>query len=233
MGCRHQGVSVSRRVTGDNSNEQGDRMKGLTLGDVISYADYERQRDEFRARIIALKRRRRISVGNLVTLVFENRDTIQFQIQEMLRVEHILDPQKIQAELDVYNALLPANGELSATLFIEITEQEQIRPVLDLFRGIDRGETVAIAAGPHVVYGEFEGGRSKEDKISAVHFVRFRTTAEFAKAVADEQSPVTLTVHHGQYRAQAVVPLEMRQEWLKDLGLNEEALRREPGGWDC
>ncbi len=215
---------------GGQLTQAGDRMKGLTLDDVLSYADYERQRDAFRARIIALKRRRRISVGDLVTLVFENRDTIQFQIQEMLRVEHILDPQKIQAELDVYNALLPANGELSATLFIEVTEQEQIRPVLDLFQGIDRGETVAIAAGPYVVYGEFEGGRSKEDKISAVHFVRFRTTAEFVKAVADERSPVTLTVHHGRYRAQAVVPPEMRQEWLKDLGLNAETLWSETGG---
>ncbi|MEW6248061.1 MAG: DUF3501 family protein [Nitrospirota bacterium] len=204
-------------------------MKGLTLDDVISYAEYERQRDEFRARIIALKRRRRIPVGDLVTLVFENRDTIQFQIQEMIRVEHIFDPRKIQAELDVYNALLPAGGQLSATLFIEVTEQEQIQPILDLFQGIDRGEKVAIAAGPHVVYGEFEGGRSKEEKISAVHFVRFRTTAEFVKALADERSPVTLTVHHGRYRAQAVVPPEMRQEWLEDLGLKAEATRGETG----
>jgi hypothetical protein len=98
---------------------------------------------------------------------------------------------------------------------------------LDLFQGIDRGEKVAIAAGPHVVYGEFEGGRSKEDKISAVHFVRFRPTSEFVKVLADERSPVTLTVHHGPYRARAVVSPEMRQEWLEDLGLKAEAARRE------
>jgi hypothetical protein len=202
-------------------------MRPLTKADLLAHDDYERQREAFRERIIALKRRRRISVGDLITLVFENRDTIQFQIQEMIRVEHIFDPQKVQAELDVYNALLPADGQLSATLFIEVTEQERIRPILDLFHGIDRGEKVAIAAGPHVVYGEFEGGRSKEDKISAVHFVRFRTTAEFVKALADERSPVTLTVHHGPYRAQAVVAPEMRQEWLEDLGLKAGAARRE------
>lgn len=202
-------------------------MRPLTKADLLAHDDYERQREAFRERIIALKRRRRISVGDLITLVFENRDTIQFQIQEMIRVEHIFDPQKVQAELDVYNALLPADGQLSATLFIEVTEQERIQPILDLFQGIDRGEKVAIAAGPHVVYGEFEGGRSKEDKISAVHFVRFRPTAEFVKALADERSPVALTVHHGPYRARAVVPPEMRQEWLEDLGLKAEAARRE------
>jgi hypothetical protein len=202
-------------------------MRPLTKADLLAHDDYERQREAFRERIIALKRRRRISVGDLITLVFENRDTIQFQIQEMIRVEHIFDPQKVQAELDVYNALLPADGQLSATLFIEVTEQERIQPILDLFQGIDRGEKVAIAAGPHVVYGEFEGGRSKEDKISAVHFVRFRPTSEFVKVLADERSPVTLTVHHGPYRARAVVPPEMRQEWLEDLGLKAEAARRE------
>jgi hypothetical protein len=202
-------------------------MRPLTKADLLAHDDYERQREAFRERIIALKRRRRISVGDLITLVFENRDTIQFQIQEMIRVEHIFDPQKVQAELDVYNALLPADGQLSATLFIEVTEQERIQPILDLFQGIDRGEKVAIAAGPHVVYGEFEGGRSKEDKISAVHFVRFRPTSEFVKVLADERSPVTLTVHHGPYRARAVVSPEMRQEWLEDLGLKAEAARRE------
>lgn len=202
-------------------------MRPLTKADLLAHDDYERQREAFRERIIALKRRRRISVGDLITLVFENRDTIQFQIQEMIRVEHIFDPQKVQAELDVYNALLPADGQLSATLFIEVTEQDRIRPILDLFQGIDRGEKVAIAAGPHVVYGEFEGGRSKEDKISAVHFVRFRTTAEFVKALGDERIPVALTVHHGPYQARAVVPLEMRREWMEDLGLNAEAAHTE------
>ena len=74
------------------------------------------------AKIIALKQRRRISLGPLITLVFENRETLQFQIQEMIRAERIIEPAKVEDELDVYNELLPAANELSATLLIEITE---------------------------------------------------------------------------------------------------------------
>src|SRR6476469_1643428 len=142
-------------------------MNPLTKADLLSYEDYERSRDAFRTRIIALKQRRRLSVGDKITLVFENRETIQFQIQEMIRAERIVDPGKVQNELDVYNALLPAKGELSATLFIEITESDQIERDLDAFQGIDRGQTVALLAGSSAVYGNFEGGHSKEDKISA------------------------------------------------------------------
>src|SRR5512134_1882146 len=106
-------------------------MKPIALEDVIPYEEYERQRDGFRSRIIALKQRRRISVGPLITLVFENRDTLRFQVQEMIRVERIFDPAKVQDELDVYNALLPSPDELSATLLIEITEDAKVKEWLD------------------------------------------------------------------------------------------------------
>jgi hypothetical protein len=194
-------------------------MKLLTAADLIPHADYEQQRDAFRQRIIEVKRRRRISVGARVTLVFENRDTIQFQVQEMIRVERIFDPSKVQDELDVYNELLPAEGELSATLFIEITEPERIKQELDSFRGIDRGRSVALAAGPYKVFGEFEGGHSKEDKVSAVHFVRFRPAGGFADALFDAGQDASILVDHGAYKAEVPVPEELRREWLKDLGL--------------
>lgn len=193
-------------------------MTRLTLDDVISNEDYERQRETFRSRIIALKQRRRISVGPLVTLVFENRETLQFQIQEMIRVERIVEPAKVQEELDVYNALLPSKHELSATLLIEITDEAQVKPWLDRFMGLDRGETVAIVAGGEQVYGVFEGGHSHETKISAVHFVRFRPTASMKSAFADLRQPVMMTVHHSDYHAETPVPGSMREEWLKDLG---------------
>ena len=97
-------------------------MKLLTQQDLLPPDEYEQQRDAYRSRIISLKQRRRLSLGPLITLVFENRETLQFQIQEMIRAERILEPAKVQDELDVYNALLPAVHELSATLLIEITE---------------------------------------------------------------------------------------------------------------
>jgi hypothetical protein len=193
-------------------------MKALTLEDVISYDEYERQREVFRQRIIALKQRRRISVGPLITLVFENRETIRFQIQEMVRVERIVDSSKVQEELDVYNALLPSQDELSATLLIEITEQAEMKDWLDRFMGLDHGRTVAIVAGGDTAFGAFEGGHSHETKISAVHFVRFRPTPAMKTAFADLRRPVTLVVDHNGYRAEAVVPGSMREEWLADLG---------------
>ncbi len=193
-------------------------MKQLTQADLLPMDDYERQREQFRSQIIALKQRRRISVGPLVTLVFENRETLRFQTQEMIRVEHILESRKIQDELDVYNALMPESGELSATLLIEITEQDRMKEWLDVFMGLDHGEKVAIRTGNEQVFGEFEGGHSHETKISAVHFVRFRPTMSMTAAFADLRQPVMLTVHHREYHAELPVPGSMREEWLSDLG---------------
>ena len=192
-------------------------MNLLTPHDLLSMAEYERQRGQFRSQIIALKQRRRIFIGPLLTLVFENRDTLRFQTQEMIRVEHILDPHKVQDELDVYNALMPGAGELSATLLIEITEQDRMKEWLDMFMGLDHGEKVAIRAGSEQIFGQFEGGHSHETKISAVHFVRFRPTASMTAAFADLRQPVMLTVHHQEYHAEAPVPGSMREEWLSDL----------------
>jgi hypothetical protein len=152
-----------------------------------------------------------------VTLIFENRETLRFQTQEMIRVEHILDPRKVQEELDVYNALMPGSGELSATLLIEITEQDRMKEWLDMFMGLDHGETVAIRAGGQQIFGQFEGGHSHDTKISAVHFVRFRPTASMTASFADLHVPVSLTVHHRAYHAEASVPGSMREEWLSDL----------------
>ena len=192
-------------------------MKVITAEELISFDEYDRQRESFRANIIALKQRRRISLGPVITLVFENRDTLKFQIQEMLRAERILDPVKVQDELDVYNALLPKQNELSATLLIEITDEAKVKEKLDQFMGLDHGEKVAIVADGEEAFGEFEGGRSHETKISAVHFVRFRPTASMQRTFADLTRPVTIRVNHGGYHEEVSTPGSMREEWLADL----------------
>ncbi len=189
----------------------------ITADDLISHEAYEQQRESFRATIIALKQRRRISLGSVITMVFENRDTLRFQIQEMLRAERIVDPVKVQDELDVYNALLPEQNELSATLLIEITHEATIQETLDQFMGLDHGDKVAIIANGEEVFGEFEGGRSHDTKISAVHFVRFRPTASMKRSFADLTQPVTIRVIHGGYHEEVPVPGNMREEWLADL----------------
>lgn len=197
-------------------------MNLLTRDDVLSIDEYERQRESFRSRIIALKQRRRISIGPLITMVFENRDTLRFQIQEMIRVERILDPEKVQDELDVYNALLPGENELSATLLIEITEEAKMKEWLDRFMGLDHGPKLAIKAGAETVYGAFESGHSHETKISAVHFVRFRPSGKMKSTFADLREPVSLSVDHNGYRETVSVPGTMREEWLSDLNSSAE-----------
>ena len=99
----------------------------IELGDVLNFFEYEKIREQMRRRVIALKRTRRVAVGPYLSFVFENRGTLLVQIQEMCRVERITDDAKIQDEIDVYRALLPRPGELSATLMIEIADKEQIK----------------------------------------------------------------------------------------------------------
>jgi hypothetical protein len=192
-------------------------MKLLTQQDLLPPDEYEQQRDTYRSRIISLKQRRRLSLGPLITLVFENRETLQFQIQEMIRAERILEPAKVQDELDVYNELLPGMNELSATLLIEITEAATMKEWLDRFIGLDQGRTVAIVAGGDSAFGQFEGGHSHDTKISAVHFVRFRPSDAMKAVFADLRQPVSLTVDHNGYRETVPVPGSLREEWLSDL----------------
>jgi hypothetical protein len=195
----------------------------IELKDVLNFFEYEKVRDRMRGRVIDLKRVRRVPVGRHLSFVFENRDTVLFQIQEMCRVERITDDAKIRDELDVYNALLPGPGEISATLFIEITDKDQIQAVLDRFMGIDTGgldvgPTVWIQVGKDfAVPGEFEAGHSDEEKgkLSAVHFVRFAFPPAAAGAFMD--SPVHLVVDHAAERARVELSTATKAELLRDL----------------
>ena len=192
-------------------------MKPLTVHNLLPADQYERTRDEFRRRIIGLKEHRRIAVGDLVTLVFENRDTVLFQIQEMIRAERIVAPERIREELDTYNAQIPGAQELSATLFIEVTEPTKVKSILDRFHGIDTGQTVGFQSGNQRVYGIFEQGRAKEDKISAVHYVRFPFSDNEKAQLAKLTESVAIFIHHSGYQARAAIPDKMRESLLQDL----------------
>lgn len=191
-------------------------IRPVTLDDVVGLQHYEAIRDKLRRRIIELKQHRRVSVGDSVTLVFENHDTIRFQIQEMVRAEHITDLDAVRAELAVYNALLPAPGQLSATMFIEITDQETIAERLKELIGIDEAVRLEIDAA-HVIPAEFEPGRSTEEKLSAVQYVRFSLPAPARRAFADVRLPVWLVVDHPKYRARTRIDGDVRASLAEDL----------------
>src|SRR6186997_651114 len=124
-------------------------MTKLTLDDIADLREYEREREHFRTRVIDLKKRRRVSVGPFVTLVFENRDTIRFQIQEMARAERMLTDDAIQTELDIYNPLIPEPGRLCASLFVELTTKAELEEWLPKLVGIER--SVQLRIGDDVV----------------------------------------------------------------------------------
>ncbi|HZP35740.1 MAG TPA: DUF3501 family protein [Methylomirabilota bacterium] len=191
----------------------------IRLKDVVNFFEYEKIRDERRRRVIALKARRRVEVGPYLSFLFENRETLLFQIQEMCRAERIVDDAKVQEEIDVYSALLPGPRELSATLFIEIRDKDQIKPVLDRFMGIDTGRHVWFELGQGItVPGTFEAGHSDEEKgkLAAVHFVRFPLSPEAVRAFRD--GDVDLVVDHPATRARARLSAETKAELLTDLG---------------
>jgi len=191
-------------------------MTPIQISEVKNIYDYEKVRDRSRQEIIGLKKRRRVQVGKRLSFLFENRATVLFQIQEMIRAERIVADEKIQDEIDVYNELLPTQRQLSATLLIEIVEQSQIKKELDHLFGIDEGGCVYFQIGKeHAVAGRFEAGHSKEDKISAVHFVRF--TFGPTEMAGFRNADVALVVDHPNYRARVTLPSEIRASLLEDL----------------
>ncbi len=175
----------------------------LTLADIADVRAYEREREAFRAHVIELKRRRRVHVGNVVTVVFENRDTMRFQVQEMARVERLDTDQAIQDELDVYNPLIPEPAQLCATLFLELTSAEQMREWLPKLVGIERSLVFRLPDGSEVrcaVEAAHATQLTREHVTAAVHFVDFRFTPEQVEAFVDG---VVLAVDHPAY-AEAV-----------------------------
>jgi len=192
-------------------------VKKLTLSNITPLSEYEKERAGFRRRIIALKALRRIAVGELITLVFENRDTVRFQIQEMTRAERLDDEAKIREELATYNELIPNDGELSATLFIEITEAGRIKELLDRLMGIDEPGRLWLELGNARCDAIFEAGHSKEDKLSAVHYLRFQLTPEQQRRLGDHAVAARLVIEHPNYKASAELALETRRSLLDDL----------------
>lgn len=192
-------------------------MKSISVSDVLNPYEYEKTRDARRREIIELKARRRVQVGRYLSFVFENRATVLFQIQEMCRAERIVDEEKLAEEVDVYSSLLPGPRELVATMMIEITDTEEIRPVLDKLLGIDTGGYVRLEVGRQRIPGVFEAGRSDEElgKLSAVHFVRFTVPSEARRTFRDAE--VALVVEHPNERARTVLSSETKQSLAEDL----------------
>jgi hypothetical protein len=189
-------------------------LRPITRADVKGPALYGPIRDDFRARIIELKRPRRVIVGDRVSLVFENRHTLMFQVEEMLRAESITSDAGIKAELEVYNALMPDEHSLSATLFIELPNDADTYAELRRLVGLD--EHVVLHVGAHALRAAFEPGRATDDKISAVQYLRFPLDAAAKAALLTAGTPLALEIDHPGYQHRIELDESTRASLARD-----------------
>jgi hypothetical protein len=194
-------------------------MKKVTLKDVKNLHEYELIRDDWRKGVIAVKEKRRVFLGDIMSLLFENRLTVLNQIQEMCRAERLAKAEAIQREIDVYNDLVPAPGELSATLLVEITEETHIQPRLDGLVGLSSGRHVWLELNGRKIFARFLEGQGREDRIAAVQYLRFPIGEGplDRQALASGPAPVILHVDHPGYRATAVLSPIIRAPIAEDL----------------
>jgi hypothetical protein len=193
-------------------------MQKLTAADLLSLERYARERNELRARVLEHKRHRRLAVGPNLTWCFEDRLTIQYQIQEMLRAERIFEPEGIAEELAAYNPLIPDGANWKVTLLIEFPEVAERQRQLALLKGVERRCWVEVR-GHAAVYAiaDEDLERENEEKTSAVHFLRFDLTAGMVDALRGG-APLAAGVDHEHYRHWVnPVPEAVRTALLADL----------------
>jgi hypothetical protein len=159
-------------------------MAHLSHADLYSLEEYARIRPDFRQRVIEHKKQRRVAIGPNAALYFEDTLTMQYQIQEMLRIERIFEPEGIQEELDVYNPLIPDGSNWKATFMVEFDDVEERKVALSKMIGIDKAVWVQVEGYDKVrPISNEDLERETEDKTSSVHFMRFELTREMVDAL--------------------------------------------------
>jgi hypothetical protein len=187
-------------------------MQPLTAKDLWPLPVYEGVRDQFRKEVIAAKRDRRLQVGPFMTFIFENRTTVKFQVQEILRIERISAPAQVDEEVEGFNSMLPGPGELSATLMIELTGSDaEVKQQLARLYGLR--DHVWLELGGARLKGELEPDREEPGRVSAVQYARFK--------VPDAQvllrGPAFLVIDHPEYSHRRELPEAARRSLAQDL----------------
>jgi hypothetical protein len=193
-------------------------MRKLTVDDIVDMRAYERERDELRRQIIDLKRVRRVAVGPIVTMVFENTVTMRWQVQEMARAERMLRDEQIAHEVETYNQLIPDADELSATLMIELTSERELREWLPRLVGIEQHIAVVLPDGTRVLGAPSEEDElrlTRDDITAAVHFLKFRFAVSDVEMFAS--GPVHVVVDHPEYDEDVLLTPEQHAQLLADL----------------
>ncbi|MCB1870835.1 MAG: DUF3501 family protein [Gammaproteobacteria bacterium] len=192
-------------------------MSKLTREDLYSLEKYSNIRNEFRAKVMEHKKQRRVAIGDHAALYFEDQLTMQYQVQEMLRIERIFEAEGIQEELDVYNPLIPDGMNWKATFMIEYDDVEERKQALAKMIGIERGLWVRVDGFDKVnPIANEDLERATADKTSSVHFVRFELTPEMAAAVK-QGAQITAGIEHPAYTEQTRLAPDIRNSLAGDL----------------
>jgi hypothetical protein len=190
----------------------------LTLNDISDVRAYENEREKFRAKIIALKKLRRIHLGEVLTFLFENRDTMRFQIQEMARAEKIYTDEKIQNELAVYNDLIPSRNILKSTLFVELVNEEQLREWLPKLVDIQNHLYLEFNTEKVKAYEPDEDRLTRDEEITtSVHYIFFEFSDEQREKFLTCDSEIKLISDHEQYQYETVLSGDSIAQLKADL----------------
>ena len=176
-------------------------MKKLNKSDLFSLEEYSINRDSFRKKVLEEKQYRKVYIGEHVVLLFENKNTIQYQIQEMLRIEKIFDAEGIQEELDAYNPLIPDGSNLKAVMLIEYPDVEERKEKLKILKGIEK--KIWIKVGSHnkvFAIADEDLEREDETKTSAVHYLRYEFSASMINDWKNDSS-IVMGIDHENYQS--------------------------------
>lgn len=192
-------------------------MSQLSHKDLYSLEEYARIRPDFRARVIEHKKDRRVHIGEHASLYFEDAMTMQYQVQEMLRIERIFEEEGIQEELNVYNALIPDGSNWKATFMIEYSDVEERKHALERLLGIERHLYVQVEGFSQVrPIANEDLERETDKKTAAIHFVRFELAPEMVTAVK-RGAAIRAGIDHAAYSAEVTIPDNVRQSLVADL----------------
>ncbi|MGI9257550.1 MAG: DUF3501 family protein [Gammaproteobacteria bacterium] len=193
-------------------------MAGLSIDDLMSLEEYHRERPGFRARVLEHKRDRRIAIGPNTTLYFEDRLTVQYQVQEMLRIERLFEREAIEEELSAYNPLIPDGSNFKATFMVEFPDPEERRRELARLTGVEDNVFAQVDGCVKVMaIADEDLDRSTDDKTSAVHFLRFELDDQM-KAALEKGAELSFGIVHPNYsHAVAAVSDNVRDSLANDL----------------
>ncbi|CAN5754566.1 hypothetical protein BH11MYX2_BH11MYX2_33500 [soil metagenome] len=189
-------------------------VRPITRFDIKGPAMYAHIRDDYRHRVIALKKDRRVVIGPTLELVFDNRLTLTMQVEEICRLENLVRDDQIEEEIRITNELMPTDTTLAATLFVPLPQDEHLKARLAELVGID--EHVVLHLGSLAIRAAFEPGRSTEEKISAVQYMWFPLTAEAHKLLATPGTKLAVELDHPTYKYRVECPEAVRASLAAD-----------------